>query len=149
MKKGKRAWLITWQWYMPRDKREPRVVCILDSRYKEDRICSISQALFIQGEPLTLGEMIYHGQPYRKLTGCWRTTPEGICFGYKPYLYARIVDNLRVESDQNGKDILKWTEPEKGRIDDKGQWITTTPASEDSWIYRPKQTGPAIHKRKK
>jgi hypothetical protein len=31
--------------------------------------------------------------------------------GHNPYLYARLVDDLKVELDSNGKEMLIWKEP--------------------------------------
>jgi len=50
-----------------------------------------------------------------------------------PYLYARIVDNLRVCVDSAGVEKLLWTEPEKGYQDEHGKWQTTDFSYDDSW----------------
>lgn len=109
---------------------------MLNPRYSAEKVRSIVQALYIHGGRLTAGEMLYHSQPYNKLSKCWRVPLEEIRFGYKPHLYARLVDNLRVESDRNGHEILKWTEREQGREDKYGNWKVTVKAYEDECVFK-------------
>jgi len=133
MKAKKRAWLITWDWSLDMDRREPKVVAILDARFEHQRILHMLHALFIQGEPLTNEEKLYFGQPLPKISQLIHPTPYGIRFGLKPELYARIVSNLWLESHSDTSETVHWTEPDVYRLNTDLKRELICPTYECSW----------------
>jgi hypothetical protein len=110
------AWLITRHWTADYPKRE--VVAILSPRIGGVRVRDLVDFLNMTKE-LTLGEQISvmwprHGRtPHPARFG---QTKEGepwageILCGNDPFLRARIVDDLTVERDSEGGEIVNWKE---------------------------------------
>src|ERR1700678_329025 len=115
-RKGVKAWLVTWEWAgnhaRPKDRR---VVEILDPRLRPERVRQIVERIYHADALLTekIGwRLRRRKQPYpaefQFLEGMqWQYD---ILCGHNPWLRARLVDNLTVETDADGKETASWDE---------------------------------------
>lgn len=112
--KRRNAWLITWESsredYL-KDLQRPRIVAILKPQVSSSTIRRILPVLFTSESPLTFGEKISYSFSRRTLN--WlRTENESICCGDNPWLRARLVSELFIETYENTQwhQTLHWTE---------------------------------------
>jgi len=110
-----KAWLVTWEWCGEHAKRNEKVAAVFDARVSSERVRWAVELLYAQ-ETYTLSERIAwclgnrRRNPYPaefvKLEGVpW----EGeIHCGHNPYLRARLVDDLTVRRDHDGKETATW-----------------------------------------
>ena len=108
------AWLVTWESTGYQSKAE--IVAIINYRYPPIKIKDIIELLYINNR-LTLSERLKYAKnrknnPYPAEFESIKGVPwQGrITCGHNPWLYARIVDNLRIEIDTEGNETLKWDE---------------------------------------
>jgi hypothetical protein len=109
-----KAWLITWEWSGNHAKREDKIVAVLNSRLAISRVAELVEFLYLT-ECYTLSEKMavahrkrQNPYPAQHERGA-KSGPLIVC-GHNPHLVARWVDELRVERDDNGRDIaVKWT----------------------------------------
>ena len=113
--RGVKVWLVTWEWSGAHAKRGDKVAAVFDSRVSAERVREYVELLYAQ-ETYTLSEKIdcfvgnrrRHPYPaeFVKLEGVpW----EGeIHCGHNPYLRARLVDELTVRRDDDGKENASW-----------------------------------------
>lgn len=112
--KKRNAWLITWDSsrddYL-KDIKRPRVVAILNSRTPLKIIKLFLQTLFASESRLTFSQKLAYSFPPRDSKPYWEEM-QSICFGNNPWLRARRVSDLYVESSENSDEqqILYWTE---------------------------------------
>lgn len=114
-----KAWLVTWQWIGDHAQVGDPLVAILSSR-KSDRAVSEFVEQYYLMASATAGEMAYYMNRRRKLPHKARTPeiineiPHGgrIRCGADPYIYARLVTDLRIEElDDEDVEIITWREP--------------------------------------
>jgi len=109
------AWLITWEWVGDWAKVENKIAAILSHRLSGETVREIVELLYINSCELNVRvsyaknkkNIPYHAQ-FHTLNGVPWTGR--ITCGYQPCLYARLVDDLRVQIDENGKQMLTWKE---------------------------------------
>lgn len=117
MKKPKKfkAWLVTWEWFGNHAKPKDRVVEILDPRIPPERVRQIVELLYHRDASLRekiswrLSKrrqiypaefLILHGMKWTNQIEC----------GHNPWLRARLVENLTINVDAEGKETAEWDE---------------------------------------
>jgi hypothetical protein len=115
--RGKKAWLVTRHWIADHPKWE--VAAIFNPRISGRRVREFLDLIELTSGSLTLDEQLsisWPGRrrmPYRATLGL--TTKgdpwdgEVLC-GNDPYLRARLVDDLIIERNADGKEIAVWKE---------------------------------------
>ena len=88
------------------------IVAILNYRLSGKRVREIIELIYVN-ECSSLGERLAYAK--NKKDNPYPAQFEGnfegrITCGHNPFLYARLVDDLRVEVDENGEEKLKWKE---------------------------------------
>lgn len=113
MKKGLRAWLVTWEWCGEHAKVENPIAEILDPRLSARQVRDLIDLRYNQDASLS-EKMAWRlrkcSQPYRAEFQTIEGVPwegEIIC-GHNPYLRARLVDELIVTKDGEGREIASW-----------------------------------------
>ncbi len=110
MRRGISAWLIEWQWAGEHARRPGRKFLILSPRLGEHTVSVLLGALYA-AEAYTADEQALFARdlgqtPYPVR----RDGPERLMCGHNPYLWARKVRGLRVESDHEGGEYLSYEE---------------------------------------
>ncbi len=107
-----KAWLITWSWAGDHAAVEDPVVTVLSARIGAEDVRKYVEQRYVE-ECASLHEKLSYARynqpqepPYPA-----RLEHRRIDCGHNPWLYARVVDDLRVVEDVNGNDVLNWTEP--------------------------------------
>src|SRR5689334_17955929 len=124
-RKGLSAWLVTWEWSGDHAKRRDKVAEILDPRTSPERVRQIVELLYHREASLSekiAWRLRRHHQPYpaefMRLEGV-QWAGEIIC-GHNPWLRARLVKNLILKTDLEGKESATWndryTPVEMGKI---------------------------------
>jgi hypothetical protein len=127
--RGMKGWLVTWEWSGQHAKRDDTVAAIFDSRLGVERIREYVEFLYAT-ENYTLREQMTWARDrknnrYPAQFGTLNGVPwegEIIC-GHNPYLRARLVDDLSVEVEAEGKEKATWKERPKPNTD----WIHNNP----------------------
>jgi hypothetical protein len=119
----KRAWLVTWEWDGSHAavEEDKRVVAIFNSRLSTDKVARWMELHYINewgglSERLAYAENkknVAYQAEIPKIQGV-QWSGEVIC-GDNPYLWARYVYNLRVETNANYEPNLFWEE----RVDEE------------------------------
>jgi hypothetical protein len=113
--KGFKAWLVTWEWLGNHAKPKEKVVEILDPRLHPERVREIVELLYHR-EALLSEKIAWRlrrrKQPYpaefQILEGVkWRYD---ITCGHNPWLRARPVENLIIQTDADDKETASWTD---------------------------------------
>ena len=135
--KKRSAWLITWESsrddYL-KDLQRPRVVAILKPQLSSSTIKNLLPILFTTESQLTFGEKISYSFA-RHRAGLLREDLQSIYCGDNPWLRARLVTNLYVQTYENThyRETLHWTEyPRKDINPDTHRLIDVLPARQDS-----------------
>jgi hypothetical protein len=116
-RKNVRAWLVTWE---GEHGKQDNVALLLHPAMAESRVAHLVALLYanVRG---TFTERITHAtdtdpahHPYRAeiLNRNGREREGHFICGGNPYLYARLVEQVTVESGENGGEILRWREIE-------------------------------------
>ena len=110
------AWLITWEWMGNHAKVDNEVAAILNYRFSGEKVRQIVDLSYVNSQ-YSLRERIAYAKnkqdnPYpaqfHRLGGVpWLGR---IHCGHNPYLYARLVDNLCVNVNNEGEEELTWKE---------------------------------------
>jgi len=113
--KGMSAWLITWDCSGNHAKPRDRVVEILDPRLSSERVRQIVELLYHKDAPLSEKvdwRLRRRQQPYPAESPSFHGVKwEGeINCGHNPWLRARLVDNLIIGTDENGRERASWTD---------------------------------------
>jgi len=110
------AWLVTWEWVGDHARMENKIAAILNYRLSPERAGEIVELIYVN-EQFTLSERIAYAKskgnnPYPAQFDSIHGVPwtARIICGHNPFLYARLVDDLRVEIDKSGKETLNWKE---------------------------------------
>lgn len=122
-KKGVSAWLITWSGTGSSAEWEGRMAAVLDPRLSGDRVKEIvglihATSLYTPDEQIRW--MIRpEDNPYPPEFGQLRgvTWKGQILCGHNPYLSARLVDELRVETADDGTETPVWEERPRPKLD--------------------------------
>ncbi len=107
-----KAWLITWDWTGDAAAVADVVVGILNSSWADKRVADIVEFLY-SNTTANISELAHYAKkpsnnPYRAEICNGR-----IHCGHNPFLYARIVSDLTIEIDSDGKELITWMEPPK------------------------------------
>jgi hypothetical protein len=126
--KKRNAWLITWESSRDdyfKDLQRPRVVAILKPQISDRTIKSILQVLFTSESHLMFGEKISYSFSQQS-PSFLRTDGESIFCGGNPWLHARPVSDLFVETYDNTqwRQTLHWTERPRYTFDANGDHRT-------------------------
>jgi hypothetical protein len=113
------AWLVTRHWVADHANREVEVVVIFSPRLGGVRVREFVELIYLTSGYFTLSEQVSmmwsrHGRtPYPARFGQTRDgdpwAGEILC-GWDPYLRARLVNDLTVERDADGKEKANWKE---------------------------------------
>lgn len=113
-----KAWLVTWEWTNDDAALTERVVCILPPQWSEDRVAGAVELLYAVLNS-TVSELASYAKrpsnnPYRA-----EVFMGVIICGHNPYLEARHVSDLRVETDSTSYlETIFWREPNLYRLKD-------------------------------
>lgn len=113
---GIRAWLITWEWVGDHAEPDRKVVAALNPRWSGTRVREHVEILHAS-MCYSIAEQIGHANnrrfnPYpAEFTRVHGVPWHGrIHCGHNPSLYARLVNDLRVERDESGAEYPVWSE---------------------------------------
>ena len=118
-----RAWLITWCWIGDHAAVDDPVVAILNARTGAEEVRRYVERRYIE-ETASLREKLSYARYKKPAYPAEFERMKGVSYtgqihcGHNPWLYARLVDDLRAEIDANGNDVPKWTETEGERLDE-------------------------------
>ena len=108
-----KAWLVTWEWCGNHAKREDPFAAILNPRFSLQKIFEIVEFMYRPAEYSLSDQAGYvrNGSPSHQATV--DRTLDGrvhIHCGHNPFLRARLVDDLIVERNAEGKEIVSCKE---------------------------------------
>ncbi len=114
--RGKKAWLVTWEWAGEHARRENPIAAFFRPQLSGARVRELVEFIYLS--EYTPGDRLYFTpgrNPYRaefgKLAGVsWQG--EIIC-GHNPWLRARLVDDLLIYRGEDGKEKAVWNERAK------------------------------------
>jgi hypothetical protein len=113
-----KAWLVTWEWCGDHAKREDKVAAIFNPRLSGDRVRELVEFIYLSAM-YSLRERADYARDKKRhnlYPAEFGTTPEGVTWvgeivcGHNPYLQARLVDDLKIESDPEGIERATWKE---------------------------------------
>ena len=109
------AWLVTWERPQKDTDGEDMVAAVLNYRYSAERVRRIVELIYANSvfspeerlsyaqtgyTPYPAAFQRYGGLPYEGKIEC----------GANPWLYARLVDGLRLDVRSDGSEVLVWAE---------------------------------------
>jgi hypothetical protein len=102
-----KAWLITWDWAGDAAAVADEVVGVLNPRWAERRVADIVEFLY-SNTSANISELAHYAKrpsnnPYRAEIRNGR-----IHCGHNPFLYARIVTDLKIAIGSDGKESITW-----------------------------------------
>ena len=105
-----KAWLITWDWTGDAAAVADEVVGVFNPRWADRRIADIVEFLY-SNTTANISELAHYAKrpsnnPYRAKIWSGR-----IHCGHNPFLYARIVSDLKIGIGSDGKESITWMEP--------------------------------------
>lgn len=120
IKKKSKAWLITWE---SLEKEEclfdKKIISIRDARVSNERIAEFIEQFYIATQYNLSSKFCFSSRfkinPYpvkysnTEKNGRYIYTGQMTC-GDNPYIFARIVENLIIYSNDNGEEEIKWSE---------------------------------------
>ena len=113
---GIAAWLVTWEWAGDHAKVDEPVVAVLNYRLGSARVRDFVERLYVAlkydvEEKIALGKQpTSNSYPAQFMTAGGVDWEGQIQCGHNPYLFARLVDNLRVERCENRRERVRWNE---------------------------------------
>jgi hypothetical protein len=118
-----KAWLVTWEWCGDHARREDTIAAVFNPRLGAERVRELVEFIYASEYSIAERLALARGGPnpypaeFVSINGV-RWQGEMLC-GHNPYLRARLVDDLAVERNVDGKEILSWKErpqPSLGRV---------------------------------
>lgn len=113
-RKGITAWLVRWE-HVGEHARPPRkFVAAFSSRWSSERVKEQVELLYAQLTFSISDQLLFAKSKSFNPYPCRLTCPQGIPFsnylacGHNPFLYARLVDNLRMEGEYGDEGSLRW-----------------------------------------
>jgi hypothetical protein len=112
-----KAWLVTWEWVGNHAAVEEPVVAILSARKNARGVRIYVEQRYIEETASFEEKLSYarYNRPRRPPHPA-ELTHNRIHCGHNPFLYARVVDDLSTEINQEGNEELTWTEPGPPRV---------------------------------
>lgn len=116
----KKAWLITWEWHGEDNRKENKIASILNYRHSGKRVAEYMERFYVDAEFSLIERLSYaknkKNTPYP--TQFDRLERDGrvalwegrMHCGHNPFLYGRLVQNVRVEVDSDDNEKLEWDE---------------------------------------
>lgn len=108
------AWLVFWNRALAEDEANPPIVAIFDSRKTPERIADFVEQTYISTH-YSLREKIHYAtrpkkNPYRAQINYNKEQGRlvSITCGHNPWLEARIVRQMRLTMDADGRQLLTW-----------------------------------------
>jgi len=105
-----KAWLITWEWANDAAAVADRVVGVLNPRWRDGRVADIVEFLYSNTNAYVYELTSYakrrSNNPYQADIRNGR-----IHCGHNPFLYARVVSDLRIDITDDGIETISWKEP--------------------------------------
>jgi hypothetical protein len=117
-----KAWLITWEWSGEYAKVENPVASILNPRLSPQKVKEIVELLYVNQNYTIREKLAYSNNKKFNPYPAYYTRINGIQWlgeifcGHNPYLFARKVEKIKVEEDENGNEVLSWKELPKPNI---------------------------------
>ena len=119
---GISAWLVTWEHAGTHASPPRRVVAVYNPRWSPERVRELVELLYV-GANYTIFEQIAYANnrsfnPYPARFGSLKGIPwmREIYCGHNPWLFARLVDNLRTEESGDGDERVLWDERPKPKV---------------------------------
>jgi hypothetical protein len=111
------VWLVTWHWGVGEDDKhtdKERVAAILNPRYSGERVRQFVELLYVN-KVYTLSQRMDWAQRRKPYLARFGGVDGVVCdfqifCGHNPHLFARQVDDFRIEIDANGEEKPTWTE---------------------------------------
>jgi len=117
------AWLVTWDWIGDHARVEQPIVTFLNYRRTPEQVREIVELLYMNSKYSFSERLAYtkrkKDNPYPGVIERWMIT----C-GHNPSLHARLVNDLKIEVDSDGKETVTWNEqprPKKPDLSASGQ----------------------------
>jgi hypothetical protein len=115
-KKGVKAWLVTWDYLGDHAKPNNIIAAILNPRWSAEKVREYVELLYANSE-YTIAERIDYARdpkqnPFPAQFSCvngGRWLRQITC-GHNPWLFARKVENLHTENDNENKESVTWDE---------------------------------------
>ena len=110
------GWLLTWEWIGDHAKKDKPFITVLNYRRSSEYVRKFVEQLYAiyyysDQEILALArnkENNPYPAEFNAIKGV--TWAEQITCGHNPFIFARLVDDLKFETDQEGNEVLKWDE---------------------------------------
>ena len=111
--RGLKAWLVTWEWIGDHAKPQNKIADVFDPRVPAEKVRQLVELLYHRDASLSekiswrlrKRRQVYPAE-FTRLEGV-QWTGEIIC-GHNPWLRARLVDNLIIETAEGGKETASW-----------------------------------------
>lgn len=111
-----KAWLIMWRWEGNHAAVDDPVVTVLSARTSAENVRRYVEQRYIEATASPEEKLSYarYNKPRKPPYPARLERGRRIHCGHNPWLHASVVDDLRVEMDADGNDVLKWTNPPAG-----------------------------------
>lgn len=130
MKKGIKAWLVSWEWVGHHRKPDVQFVYVLNPRWASTRVRDVMEVVYANSEERSFYQRIDYLKKPKEIRLKIQNLGNRITVGSNPWLYGRVVNNLCVERTADASRLL-WTEPRKEIYDKTTQkWKFVTPEIE-------------------
>jgi hypothetical protein len=117
--RGQSAWLVTWRSFDD-DSKQGQIAAILSPRLGGERVREFVELLYLAEYSTTSDKIAYMSgtaeDPYPATFGQtldYHPWHGQISCGHHPFLFARIVDDLKIEQDADGNERATWKERPK------------------------------------
>ncbi len=100
-----KAWLITWEWANDAAAVADRVVGVLNSHWGDRRVADIVEFLYSNASS-SVDELAYYAKKPSNNPCRADIRNGGIHCGHNPFLYARKVSDLRVDTTDDGREKI-------------------------------------------
>jgi hypothetical protein len=137
-----KAWLVTWEWCGDHAKREDIFAAVLNPRFSTQKICEIVELMYRLAEYSLSDQAGYARNKSPNHPATIDRTTDGrvhIHCGHNPFLRAGLVDDLIVEKNAKGKEIVSCKEcPQRvrlvGNLAETSNFVTTSDSVTDASI---------------
>ena len=133
------AWLLTWEGTAgPALVTDQKIVAIITARKSLRAIAELVDVLYCRSVD-TAYDMAFLANKRKQRDSQYRSiysTMSHLHYGRNPWIYARVVSNLRVKRDETGKrEIVRWIEPACLKVERPGALpVETMPPAEKQVI---------------
>jgi hypothetical protein len=136
-----KAWLVTWEWVGDHAKRDEKIAAIFNPRFSAQHVRELVEFIYLSSE-YSLSERMdcARNRSHNRYPARFGQTPEGVPWwgeidcGHNPFLWARMVDDFMVETDEDGKEKPSWKEaPRKRPLKERLDEISASLRSESLW----------------